>query len=83
VARRPASIQPLPEPRRWVWWLFRFPGHAVIWLRYMYPRRSGVLATGRRYNAAIIEIAYTILIYLILLGIGAFVWFVVTHSRMT
>jgi hypothetical protein len=74
VARRPASIQPLPEPRRWNWWFFQFPGHAVIWLRYMYPKHGGVLATGRRYNVAIIEIAYTIVIYLILAAIVPFVW---------
>jgi hypothetical protein len=47
----------------------------------MYPKHGGVLATGRRYNVAIIEIAYTILIYLILIAIGALVWFVVTHSH--
>jgi len=49
----------------------------------MYPKRGGVLATGRRYDVALIEIAYTIVIYIILAAIGAFVWFVVTHSRMT
>jgi hypothetical protein len=46
----------------------------------MFLRPIGVLATGSRYNVAIIEIAYTIVIYIILAAIGAFVWFIGKQS---
>lgn len=55
-------------PRRWWWWVFIAPGKIVLWIEYMFPERiSGVFGSARRKKSIIIQIWYSITVYLAIL----------------
>jgi hypothetical protein len=67
VARTPRTSNPPSAHYSLWWWLFRSPGSAAIWL-------------ARRYQHPVIEVMYTLLIYIVLAPIVYFVWIAYTHE---
>src|SRR5262249_45115979 len=39
--------------------VFLIPGAAMLWIEYHFPRRGGVIATGRRYRSQLCRVIYS------------------------
>jgi hypothetical protein len=56
------------------WWLLFAPGKVVLWFAYMFPHGlGGVFGGARRINSPIVQVWYSLLVYLVLiciLGLG-------------
>jgi hypothetical protein len=53
-----------------VWIIFITPGKLILWAEYLFPQRVGdVFGSARRKKSPIIEIAYSITFYIVLLAI--------------
>jgi hypothetical protein len=55
--------------------LLRAPGSTVICLRYMFPGRGKVLASGRRFREPFVEVVYTLWLYVMVGSMTFLVWF--------
>jgi hypothetical protein len=65
------DAQPGAATRSFWWWVFCAPGAMLIWVEYMFPRRGQVWASGRRYGNRIIQIVYSLGLYVIV-GFGLY-----------
>jgi hypothetical protein len=52
------------------WWFLVMPGKVILWIEYMFPERiTSVFGTARRRNIPLIQILYSLIFYLALIGL--------------
>jgi hypothetical protein len=51
------------------WWIFFMPGKVILWFEYMFPRRlGGVFGSARRRNIPLLQVVYSIILYIAILA---------------
>ena len=53
------------------WWFLVMPGKVILWLEYMFPERiSSVFGTARRRNVPLMQILYSLVFYVAVIGLA-------------
>ncbi|MBB4245223.1 hypothetical protein GGD54_006011 [Rhizobium tropici] len=55
------------RPRLW-WMVFLFPGKAILWFQYHFPKFGNVIATGRRYRSRTCGIMYSAVFWVLVVA---------------
>jgi hypothetical protein len=57
------DLDEVRPPRTLAWVVFQMPGAVLMWIQYMFPARGNVLVSARRRGNPIVEVFYTLVLY--------------------